>query len=218
MSFETQPDIETFSAEIRAATSAVHRQAERAPFLRALVSGELPLEGYGRLVVQHRAVYEALEGGNDEVRADPVAGGFVQDDVVRLPALERDAIAVLGEGWRERPEAELVPATVTYCRRLRDVAGSWAAGWVAHQYVRYLGDLSGGLYLRRAIEQAYGIDERSGTAFYDFPQVPDPDAWKQAYRARLDAAAWDADERARVIDEILLAYQWNTSLLEELGA
>ncbi len=208
----------TFSTAIREATGDAHRAAERAPFFHALLSGSLPLEGYGRLVVQHRAVYEALESGNDAVRHDPVAAGFVHDDVLRLPALERDLVAVLGEDWAGRPEAALVPATTTYCRRLREVAATWPAGWVAHQYVRYLGDLSGGLFLRRAIEGLYGIDETSGTAFYDFPKVPDPDAWKQAYRDRLDDVPWDDAERRAVIDEILLAYEWNTTLLEQLGA
>jgi heme oxygenase len=149
--------------------------------------------------------------------ADPVAGGFVQDDVVRLPALERDLVAVLGPDWAARSEAALVPATVAYCDRLREVGAGWPGGWVGHQYVRYLGDLSGGLYLRRAIERVYGIDAATGTAFYDFPKVPDPAAWKDAYRHRLDVAPWGEEERERIIEEILDAYRWNTELLEQLG-
>lgn len=208
---------DTFSARIREATASAHGTAERSSYLAALVGGSLPLRDYGRLIAQHHAVYDALEGGNELLRDDPVAGAFVDESVVRLPALERDLVAVLGDSWAETDEATLVPATVDYCARLREVRTSWPGGWVAHQYVRYLGDLSGGLFIRRAIEGNYGIDESSGTAFYDFPKVPDPAAWKDAYRARLDAAPWDADERVRIIDEILAAYDWNTRLLDELG-
>ncbi|WP_436794254.1 heme oxygenase (biliverdin-producing) [Actinospongicola halichondriae] len=207
----------SFSIQIREATATAHRTAERSAYLAALVGGSLPLRDYGRLIAQHHAVYEALEGGNDAMRADPAAGPFVDDAVVRLPALERDLVAVLGTSWPEAAEVALVPATVEYCDRLREVRSAWPGGWVAHQYVRYLGDLSGGLFIRRAIETNYSIDETSGTAFYDFPKVPDPAAWKDAYRARLDDAPWDAAERARIIDEILAAYDWNTRLLEELG-
>ena len=57
----------------------------------------------------------------------------------------------------------------------------------------------------------------TGTAFYDFPTVPDPDAWKNAYRDRLDRAAWGADERAGILTEITAAYRWNTALLEQLS-
>lgn len=207
----------SFAAQIRAATSSAHGTAERSSYLAALVGGALPLRDYGRLIAQHHAVYAALEGGNDALEDDAVAAAFVDDSVVRLPALERDLHSVLGRSWADAPEAVLVPATVEYCDRLRAVR-TWPGGWVAHQYVRYLGDLSGGLFIRRAIEGNYGIDESSGTAFYDFPKVPDPAAWKDAYRARLDAAPWDAEERVRIIDEILAAYDWNTRLLDELGA
>lgn len=212
-----RPPATSFATAIRDATATAHRSAERSAYLAALVGGSLPLRDYGRLVAQHRAIYEALEAGNDAMRADPVASAFVDDDVARLPALERDLVAVLGDDWTEAPEAALVPATQQYCDRLREVAATWPGGWVGHQYVRYLGDLSGGLFIRRAIERNYGIDETSGTAFYDFPKVPDPGAWKDAYRARLDEAAWDTEERARITDEILAAYDWNTRLLEELG-
>lgn len=225
MSLDTTPPDTTppatgpsFSTQIRAATAGAHGTAERSSYLASLVGGSLPLRGYGRLVAQHRAVYDALEGGNDGLRDDPVAGAFVDDTVLRLPALERDIVAVLGDAWGDAPEATLVPATVEYCGRLREVRASWPGGWVAHQYVRYLGDLSGGLFIRRAIERNYGIDETSGTAFYDFPTVPDPAAWKDAYRRRLDDAPWDTSERLRIIDEILAAYEWNTRLLDELGA
>lgn len=44
---------------------------------------------------------------------------------------------------------------------------------LAHAYVRYLGDLSGGQVIRRRIEKAYGIerDDGRGTRFYDFKQL-----------------------------------------------
>ena len=83
--------------------------------------------------------------------------------------------------------------------------------------MRYLGDLSGGQMLRGTIEQVYGIDASSGTAFYDFSRIPDLTAFKEAYRARLDAAPWDDEERARIIDEVLAGYRWNTEVLVELA-
>lgn len=216
LSTTSDPTVVPFSAQVRHATTASHEGAESAPFMRRLLEGELPLEGYGRLIAQHRAIYAALEGAHGSVVADETVAGFVQPEVVRLPALERDLVAVLGPGWADRPEAELVPATVEYCDRLDEVGRTWPAGWVGHQYVRYLGDLSGGLFIRRVIERTYGIDASSGTAFYDFPQVPDPAAWKDAYRARLDDAPWTDDERSRIIDEVLASYRWNTALLAQL--
>ena len=70
---------------------------------------------------------------------------------------------------------------------------------------------------RGTIEQVYGIDQTSGTAFYDFAELTDLTAYKDAYRARLDSAPWDDEERARIIEEVLLGYHHNTEVLEELG-
>lgn len=205
-----------FSEVIRLATAGAHRGAERSGYLGALLTGELPVESYGRLVVQHRAIYKALESFNWAMSMDDVAGEFVQDDIVRLPALERDVVAVLGADWQDRPEALPVPATLEYCDRIREVGTNWPAGWVAHQYVRYLGDLSGGFYVGSRIEKVFGIDSSSGTAFYDFPQVADPDAWKNGYRRRLDEAPWDTDEQERFVAEVLEAYRLNTEIFAQL--
>lgn len=206
-----------FSETIRLATAGAHRGAERSSYLGKLLGGALPIESYGRLVVQHRSIYEALESFNWSMSMDDVAGEFVQDEVVRLPALERDVAAVLGAEWTTRPEAELVPATVEYCARIREVGETWPAGWVAHQYVRYLGDLSGGFHVGGRIEAVFGIDATNGTAFYDFPKVDDPTAWKDAYRRRLDQAPWDQAEQERIVEEILEAYRLNTVIFEQLG-
>ncbi len=205
-----------FSETIRMATAGAHRGAERSGFLGALLTGELPVEAYGRLVVQHRAIYKALESFNWAMSMDDVAGEFVQDDVVRLPALERDVVAVLGPDWQERPEALPVPATLEYCDRIREVGNNWPAGWVAHQYVRYLGDLSGGFYVGSRIEAVFSLDASNGTAFYDFPKVDDPDAWKADYRRRLDEAPWDQAEQERIVDEVLEAYRLNTEIFAQL--
>src|SRR5690606_9160168 len=116
------------------------------------------------------------------------------------------------------PEAELMPVTVEYVERLREVGGTWPAGWLAHYYVRYLGDLSGGLFIRNRLEATYSIDETSGTAFYDFPGIPSAKRWKDDFRAKLDALEWDDETRARFTAEVLEGYRLNTELFHQLGA
>ena len=204
-----------FSAAIRQATWDAHGDAEQAPWLSALVAGEVDRRGYADLVAQHHFAYEALEAAAEAMRDDPVAGAFVDDRLTRGPALVADLEALLGAGWRA--EVAPSPATQDYVDRLREVCSSWPGGFVAHHYVRYLGDLSGGQMLRGRIEELYGIDARSGTAFYDFSSIDDLTAYKDAYRARLDAAPWDDAEQVRIIDEVLLGYRHNTAVLEDLG-
>lgn len=204
-----------FSAAIRQASWAAHGDAEQAGYLSQLTDGRLGLRGYSDMVVQHHFMYASLEAAAAAMRDDPVAGPFVDDALTRGPALARDLEALLGAGWRD--EIAPSPATSAYTARIDEVGASWPGGFVAHHYVRYLGDLSGGQMLRGTIESVYGIDASSGTAFYDFPAIGDLTAYKDAYRARLDAAPWGDDERARIIDEVLVGYQHNTEVLAELG-
>lgn len=205
-----------FSAAIRDATSAAHGDAEGSTFLADLTGGHRPLVDLARLAAQHLAIYRALEGANAAMATDPVAGRFVFAELDRVPALERDLASLLGPDWASRPESLPTAATAAYAARITETAETWPAGWVAHHYTRYLGDLSGGLFIRRALEDRFAIDATSGTAFYDFPGIADPVAWKDDYRSRLDEAPWDDDERARIIDEVLDAYRWNTRVLVDL--
>lgn len=205
------------SEAVRRATEEAHGNAETAPFVTSLMAGELPIEGYARLVAQHRAIYEALEEPIDRLAEDAEIAGFLDEHLWRLAALERDLVALLGDGWQDRHEAQLVPITGEYCERIRQVSATWPGGWLAHAYTRYLGDLSGGLFIRRRLEETYGIDATSGTAFYDFPGIPSAKAWKDAFRARLDALPWGAEERERFTAEVLESYRCNTVLFEQLG-
>ena len=60
--------------------------------------------------------------------------------------------------------------------------------------------------------------ETNGIGFYLFDQIADPTAFKDQYRAQLDAAPWNDDEKSRVVDEVLRAYDYNTRIFDELSA
>jgi heme oxygenase len=103
-----------------------------------------------------------------------------------------------------------------YVDRIEKVGATWPGGFVAHHYTRYLGDLSGGQFIGRLMARRFGF-ETNGIGFYLFQDIADPRAFKEVYRDQLDAAPWDAAEKERVIDEVLLAYRLNTELFDDLA-
>jgi heme oxygenase len=199
--------------KVRTATRSDHAAAQSVTYFDALFGGRLDRAGYAALTVQLFFVYETLEDAAAVMRADPVAGAFVRDDLARLPALTADLDYLLGTDWPARvtPSA----ATTEYRARLREVAFTWPAGFVAHHYTRYLGDLSGGQIVQRALAKEYGLAD-AGTRFYQFPAVQ-PVAVKRHYRQLLDAAPWDRVEQDRFLDEVRLAYRLNVAVLDDLG-
>ena len=204
----------SFSTALRERSSGAHSGSEGAGFMSDLIKGEGTREDYTALVAQHWFIYEALEGAAERMRRDPVASVFITDKLTRLPALAADLEFLIGPDWRERIEP--LPTPRRYVERINQVGATWPGGFVAHHYTRYLGDLSGGLFIGKLMQRRFGFDT-NGVGFYIFAEIADPKAFKDVYRDQLDAAPWDDAEKERVIDEVLVAYQFNTDLFEDLG-
>ena len=214
MTQATQTTSDQFSAALKSITWDDHEKAEYTGFMQGILGGTLEKQAYTDMVVQHYFPYVVIERLAEKVRKDPIAGAFVFDSLARVPALEADLETLIGPDWRDRIEPN--EATKEYCARLEEMA-DWPGGWVAHAYTRYLGDLSGGQVIKASVERTHQFKDGEGVQFYIFPDIPDYKAFKFEYRDLLDAAAWDDDERKRIIDEAIYAYQVNTRVLAELG-
>ncbi|MCZ4068626.1 biliverdin-producing heme oxygenase [Microbacterium sp. H37-C3] len=203
-----------FSTALRERSSSAHSGSEGAGFMSDLMRGKGTRDDYVALVAQHWFIYAALECAASRMAADPVAAPFISEKLTRLPALEADLEFLIGPDWRERITP--LPTTERYVSRIDEVGATWAGGFVAHHYTRYLGDLSGGLFIGKLMARQFGF-ETNGIGFYIFGDIADPAAFKERYREQLDAAPWDEAEQQRVIDEVLVAYQFNTDLFTDLA-
>jgi len=191
----------------------MHRDAEGSTYLAALTAGRLDLTAYAALASQHAVIYQALEQLTADFADDPIAGKFAFPELARRPQLEADLAFLATRGITASAPTE---ATIRYAERLAELA-TWPAGFVAHHYVRYLGDLSGGQAIGRLIATAYGLEPGGdGVRFYVFEDVP-PKPFKDNYRALLDAMPLDEREQEEVLDEVLLAYKFNVELLTSLA-
>jgi heme oxygenase len=205
-----------FAARLRTATFATHQQAAGSGFLVNLVAGHLGLAAYADLLGQYWTLYSALEAAVERHRGDPVLVRVAAPELERRSALESDLAALHGPAWAAALDP--LPATTAYAHRLSDLAEVWPAGLLAHHYVRYLGDLSGGLMIGRALEAADWINP-DALAFWRFEQIADPAAFKARYRELLDETVPATSELAeRLVAEVLCGYELNSTVLAELDA
>ncbi|CAM3399405.1 heme oxygenase (biliverdin-producing) [Stackebrandtia soli] len=215
-----------FSVMLREATWARHEgiastedtPAEETPekgILGSLFDGELHLDDFTAWTAQQYFVYDVIESAAEHWHGHAVAGPFVLDDMTRRTALETDLATLVGADWRETISP--LASTTRYLDRLREVCFDWPGGFVAHQYTRYLGDMSGGQAFRQAANDLYGFADGPGVGFYVFDRIADLTAFKSDYRALLDNAPWDDEERQRIIAEVLDAYDYNEGFLTELA-
>jgi len=208
--------MDSFSTVIRTASHEQHVEAETSTFMSDLLGGRLGVDAYARYTEQLWFVYEALETGAERLAADPVTGPFIQGELFRLPALERDLEHLRGADWRTGLTA--LPATQAYADRVRECAESWPAGYIAHHYTRYLGDLSGGQIIRDRAERTWGFSRKGdGVRFYVFEEIGNPAAFKRGYRELLDGIRVDELEQQRVVAECKRAFALNTGVFRALG-
>lgn len=208
--------MDSFSTVIRTASHEQHVEAETSTFMSDLLGGRLGVDAYARYTEQLWFVYEALETEAGRLASDPVAGPFIQPELFRLDALERDLAHLRGPGWRTGVSA--LPATEAYAERVRECAERWPAGYIAHHYTRYLGDLSGGQIIRDRAERTWGFEKKGdGVRFYVFEEIGNPAAFKRGYRERLDAVRVDDLEKQRIVAECKKAFALNTAVFRALG-
>jgi heme oxygenase (biliverdin-producing, ferredoxin) len=207
-----------FSTLIRTASHEQHTEAENSTFMSDMLGGKLGVDAYARYTEQLWFVYRALEGSAEKLAGDPVAGPFVRrPELLRVASLERDLTHLHG-GTHWRTALEPLPATAAYAARVTEVAHDWPAGYVAHHYTRYLGDLSGGQIIRSTAEKTWGFERKGdGVRFYVFADIANPAAFKREYREMLDALPVDDLGRQRVVDECKRAFALNTAVFRELG-
>ncbi|NED86594.1 biliverdin-producing heme oxygenase [Streptomyces sp. SID11233] len=205
-----------FSTLIRTASHEQHVEAETSTFMSDLLGGRLGVDAYTRYTEQLWFVYRALEDGAGALREDAVAGPFIQPELMRTGELERDLAHLRGADWREGLEP--LPATAAYAERVAECARSWPAGYIAHHYTRYLGDLSGGQIIRDKAERTWGFERKGdGVRFYVFEGISNPASFKRGYRELLDAVDADDLEKQRIVDECKRAFALNTAVFRELG-
>jgi heme oxygenase len=108
------------------------------------------------------------------------------------------------------------PATSRYVDRIRTLAGVDPTLLVAHAYTRYLGDLSGGQVMAKAVKKHLDVKGPAGVAFYEFPAIADIPEFKGDYRRCLDALPLDTTDKLRVVEEACRVFRLNRALADEL--
>ena len=90
-----------------------------------------------------------------------------------------------------------------------------AARVIAHHYVRYLGDISGGQVIAARLASFYGIDSEA-LKFYDFAAIGKIPPYRANYRRQLDQLLLTEEQRVELIEEAKEAFALNTAVFMDL--
>lgn len=199
------------SNKLREDTRDLHLVAERSSFMQAFFRGQVSREVYCHMLARLQQVYALIEKYQTENADHPVLGKMYFPELFRVEAMQQDLAF-----FKHMADNKMTEATKNYADRIEWLAAHWPVGIIAHQYTRYLGDLSGGQMIKKVVKRAYNLENENGVSFYNFSDVPDIPAFKERYRIAIDSLPMDEDEKQRLVDEANLSFRYNIALFNEL--
>lgn len=202
---------QSFSERLRAQTMRPHREAESETFIVELMAGRLSRSAYLALLEQYAVIYPALETAVAAYRGHRIISPFDHPGLARTAAIHADLDALAGA---DRPQPHTLEATAELAERIG--SGLPPERLLAHHYLRYLGDLSGGLAIGKLVSRHYGI-EPEALSMWRFAGIEKPKVFKDNYRANLDTVELTEQQQMALIDEAAIGYRMNQAIFRQLG-
>ncbi len=201
---------------LKTETRALHKAAERGVFLREMLGGRLDRLAYCGLLRNLHAIYAVLEQSLERHAQHPMIVAVFLPSLWRTCALEHDLLALHGASWAD--ELALQASTTIYVGRLRKLAAEQPGLLLAHAYVRYLGDLSGGQMMRQVLATSATVGGADAVAFYEFGDELTTKGLEQTFRRGLGLTPIDEARARALVGEAKLAFELHQRIFGELAA
>ncbi|TGK00889.1 biliverdin-producing heme oxygenase [Leptospira semungkisensis] len=197
---------------LREGTSESHTAAENSAFTRCFIKGVLEPKSYSKHLEAFYFVYSTMESELEKKKDHPILRRIHFPELYRKNQIEKDFTHFFLPEHSPKPSQ----ATEAYVNHIIEIANSSPELLVAHSYVRYLGDLSGGQILKRVAAKALGIEGTNGLDFYEFPEISSPKDFKDRYRKALDDLPLSEEEKQNIVNEANRVFQLNQAIFDEL--
>lgn len=207
----------TFSEILKTETMPQHQSAESAGFITTLMQGQRSARDFARLIEQYCHLYPVLEDAFRRVRENfPLFISILDPELERATHLNHD-LAQLREICDLAEYSGPTSATTAYIQRVNELSSldtpQASFRLLAHHYLRYLGDLSGGQIISRLVSRHYGVPASALTA-WNFSHIPKLKVYKDQYRLKLNELVTDPKNQAALLDEARWGFLTNQQLFE----
>ena len=205
------------ASQLREGTKQSHTMAENTAYMKCFLKGIVEREPFRKLIANLYFVYSTLEAELLRHRDHLVVGLIYFPELNRKASLEKDLAFYYGDNWQD----QIAPteAGKVYVDRIKEISNSDPALLVAHSYVRYMGDLSGGQALKNIIRSALSLPPDQGTNFHQFDAFPSVEArrgFKGRYRDALNSLPVDNELIDNIVAEANAAFALNRDVMHAL--
>ena len=205
------------ASQLREGTKHSHTMAENTAYMKCFLKGIVKQEPFRKLLSNLYFVYSALEAALLRNCNHPVVSAIYFPQLNRKAHIEEDLAYYYGDNWRE----VIAPSEAgrDYVAHIHEISNTQPELLVAHAYVRYLGDLSGGQALKNIVRSALELPVDLGTRFYEFdafPSVGEIREFKGQYRDALNSLPVDEELATKIVAEANYAFSLNRNVLNSL--
>ena len=188
-------------------TKSAHEQVESMAFVVALRDLKLSQNEYIQYLADLKYIYATLEEGMRSNLNTPAIKILYDDKLCRKKNLEADLQSFQALGCPPSNAAQ------DYVKHLNNLSKHSPILLIAHAYVRYMGDLSGGRMIKKFVEQLFPGDH---TDFYNFDEeLLGPNAigakfveYKNVWKGRLDGLNFTDHEQQSLIEEAKKGFEY----------
>uniref|UniRef100_A0A3Q2CUA2 Heme oxygenase n=1 Tax=Cyprinodon variegatus TaxID=28743 RepID=A0A3Q2CUA2_CYPVA len=199
-----------------AGTKESHTKTEISPlgrdFYRGIVKKDVLKKGIEALYFIYSAMEDELERNKDHPYLAPI---YFPTELYRREALAQDLQYFYGADW----ESLISPSAATklWVKRIREVGKKDPGMLLAHCYVRYIGDLSGGHLLNNVAKKVLKLPATGeGLKFYTFEGITSQKGFKQLYRSKLNEVDLEMETKVSIVEEAVRAYDFSLKVIAEL--
>ncbi len=202
------------SSVLKHHTKQIHTEAERSGIIKTIIRGNVKLQSYLLWLQSMQPIYEKMEMLLEENRHLIYLSDFYHPEMFRAHSLATDIDQIIST-YPDLENCSELNVKNEYLGRLNEIDISKQFSLlIAHIYVRYLGDLSGGQIIEKILskQQEFSKDNLS---FYKFANIVDLNVFKNTIRGAIDNAAIHVNTQL-ILDEALRVFRYNINLSKEV--
>ncbi len=204
-----------FSKFLREGIWDIHSMADSSTVAQDMQEAKTTTEDMKKITAGLYYIYNTMEDAIEKHKDDIYVSKIYRKELSRKQSIKEDLEFYFGPDWI----GQIYPtvAIQLYVSRIEYVAKTNPMLLIAHAYVRYMGDLSGGQMIKEMIKQALNLTNGKGTRFYEFDGIEDIMAFKKDYRASLDTLELTQEQADAIIGEANLAFLYNVNFFREVN-
>ncbi len=207
------PAVSLLADQMKRATKTLHTKAEKTGIIASILQSHISRDQYIIYLRNLYEVYKALEDNMFINKGSPTPLTiFLNPILQRTLPIEHDLAQLTGgKHWHTTP---IFNSAENYVNNIEALKRDNPIALIGHIYVRYLGDINGGVILDRLLKDSLNLPPDS-LSFYAYPGIRNLNDFRQNYRQLFNDLDLHETEQNVIVKTAKLAFKFNIALSKE---